>query len=602
MKLNNEQSIDDLMSQIEAYDQISNPQRKVGRRTKAESEWVRTQSTTGQTTIDQRIAGDLNWEIDTALPSIVFVYTRVSDLKKDSVTFERQNADIVELAKREGVDLTNAIFLSEEGSAYKKKHRPEFDKMIKTIESYNGKNQIIVIASELTRLFRNVDVANRVLSVFRSKKVILRLCNNASLDILDPNFDMMLSFHIQMAESSSASTAYRQTGAHKIRAARGEYRGGGVPFGMTTEKRITPSGEKSFLKINREPNTSYPTELIIGTSNGIDIKIPTHILSESDLVKEMFSRSSRGDTLTDIAVWLNANGFATARFDTGFWSQTVIKKTLTNPHYTGRVVYKSKVVKDDLGNDLIVNEAFIDDDTFALVQSRLDALNRVPGTRRSYKLSGLLFCATCDCRMSGRPGNATSNRSYGCRTHSVNKDTCAVANYIVTDGIEKLIYDLISKLAETKPEMLKKLATREEVIDQHADKRAELTLKLASLEEQIKNEVDSLELEGLKHMHGIASKQIVELEQDAYGAALQTRVAFEGAAQFKQAWDSGNRTHLFLALRTILDKVVIHPAKSVKKMNWKSLNAAGWPCNLHRVTIHWANGAVMNLGEIDPSK
>jgi hypothetical protein len=371
---------------------------------------------------------------------------------------------------------------------------------------------------------------------------------------------------------------------------------------MTTEKRITPSGEKSFLKINREPNTSYPTELIIGTSNGVDIKIPSHILSESDLVKEMFARSSRGDNLTDIAVWLNANGFATAKTDTGFWSQTVIKRVLTNPHYTGRVVYKSKVVKDSEGNCLIVNERFINDDTFALVQARLDARYRTSGTRRSYKLSGLLFCATCDYRMSGRPGNATSNRSYGCRTHSVDKDKCAVANYIVTDGIEKFFYDLISDLAETKPEMLKTLATREEVIDQHADKKAELTLKLASLEEQINKETDTLSKEGLKHMRSIVSKQIVELEQDAYGAALQTRVAFEGAAQFKQAWDSDNRTHLSLALRTIIDKVVIHPAKSVKKMNWKSLNAAGWPCNLHRVTIHWANGTVMNLGEIDPSK
>jgi len=597
MKLNNVQDINVLMSQIEANDPTCNSQHKVGRKSRVESEWIRTESTTGQ-----RVAGGLNWEIDTTLPKIVFVYARISDLTEDSVTFERQNADIVELAKREGIDLTNAIFLGEEGSAYKTKHRPQFDKMIKTIEAYNGKNQIIVIVSELTRLFRNRDVAHRVFSVLRAKKVILRLCNNPSLDILDTNFDMLLSLYIEMAQSSSASTAYRQTGAHKVRAARGEYRGGGVPFGMTTEKRITPSGEKSFLKINREPNTSYPTELIIGTSNGIDIKIPTHILSESDLVKEMFARSSRGDNLTDIAVWLNANGFATARIDTGFWSQTVVKRILTNEHYTGRVVYKSKVVKDDLGNDLIVNEALIDDDTFGLVQARLDARYRVPGTRRSYKLSGLLFCATCGYRMSGRPGNATTNRSYGCRTHAVDKDKCAVANYIVTDGIEKFFYDLISDLAETKPEMLKKLATREEVIDQHADKRAELTLKLASIEEQIKNETDTLEMEGLKHKRNIVSNQIVELEQDAYGAALQTRVAFQGAAQFKQAWDSGNRTHLSLALRTIMDKVVIHPAKSVKKMNWKSLNAAGWPCNLHRVTIHWANGTVMNLGEIDPSK
>jgi len=597
MKLTDVQNIDVLMSQIEASDPTRNSQHKVGRRSKVESEWIRTQSITGQ-----RPAGGFNWEIDSTLKPIVFVYSRISDLNEDSVTFERQNADIVELAKRENIDLTEAIFLGEEGSAYSLKHRPEFDKMIKTIEAFNGKNQIIVIASELTRLWRRRDVANRVVSVLRAKKVLLRVCNNPALDILNPAFDMLLPILIEMTQSDSSNTSYRQTGAHKVRSARGEYRGGGVPFGMTTEKRVTANGEKSFLKVNREPNASYPTELIIGTENGVDIKVPSHILSESDLVKEMFARSSRGDNLTDIAVWLNDNAFSTARSDTSSWSQTVVKRVLTNPHYTGRVVYKSKVVKDDQGNDLIINERFIDDDTFALVQARLDSRYRVTGTRRSYKLSGLLFCATCDYRMSGRPGNSTTNRSYGCRTHSVDKHKCAVANYINTDGIEKFFYDLISDLAETKPDMLIKLGTREEVIDQHADKRAELTLKLASIDEQIVAESDALSKEGLKHMRNIVSKQIVELEQDAYGAALQTRVAFEGAAQFKQAWDSNNRTHLSLALRTIIDKVVIHPAKSVKKMNWKSLNAAGWPCNLHRITIHWANGTVMNLGEIDPSK
>ncbi len=586
------QDINTLMTQIEASDPTRSSTRKTGRRSKVESEWIRQHSVTASR------SATTTWDIDPTLPPIVFVYERISDLKEDSVTFERQRAGITDLAKREGIDLTNAIFLGEEGSAFQLKHRPEFDKMIKTIEAFKGRNQIIVIASELSRLFRNREVAVRVMSVLRSKKVKLKLCNNPSLDILDKNFDMVLSVLIEMSQGEGANTQYRATGAHQVRAARGEYRGGGVPFGMVTEKRETPNGLKSFLKINRETNPNYPAEIVVGMKDGVAIKEKSHILCESDLVKEMYAKSSRGDNLTDIAVWLNACGFPTAASDTSSWSQTVVRRILSNPHYTGRVVYKSKVVKDANGNDLIINEQFIDDDTFALVQARLDSRYRVSGTRRSYKLSGLLFCGECDSRMSGRPGNSTTNRSYGCKWHYLDKTKCTNPNFINTDNLEKFFYDMLSELAETKPEMLVSLGTREEVVDQNAEKRAELTLKLKDLEAKIEAEQDALTKEGLRHMRNIVSKQIVEIEQDAYAATVLAKVAFEGAAQFKQAWDSNNRTHLMLAMRTIIDKIVILPTEVTGKMNWVTLKKLNWPVNLNRVVIHWANGTVMNMGQV----
>jgi hypothetical protein len=200
--------------------------------------------------------------------------------------------------------------------------------------------------------------------------------------------------------------------------------------------------------------------------------------------------------------------------------------------------------------------------------------------------------------MSGRPGNSTTNRSYGCKWHYLDKTKCTNPNFINTDNLEKFFYDMLSELAETKPEMLVSLGTREEVVDQNAEKRAELTLKLKDLEAKIEAEQDALTKEGLRHMRNIVSKQIVEIEQDAYAATVLAKVAFEGAAQFKQAWDSNNRTHLMLAMRTIIDKIVILPTEVTGKMNWITLKKLNWPVNLNRVVIHWANGTVMNMGQV----
>lgn len=587
-----------LMSQIEAADPTRTQKGKSGRRTKEASEWVR------QNSITAARPSAATWDIDPSLPPVVFVYERISSLHDDSDTFERQRKGILELASREGIDLTDAIFLGEEMSAYHFKHRPEFDKMIKTIEAYKGQNQIIVIASELTRLFRNRDVAYRVMSVLRAKKVKLRICNNPSLDILNPNFDMVLPVLIEVAQGEAASTAYRTEGAHAVRAKRGEYRGGTVPYGMTTEKRQNDKGVKSYLCPVVAPNDLFPAEIKVGVDElGNAIMSPNHIKHEGDLVREIFVRYCAGDSLTDIALWINDNKFPTAKqLENGSWCQQSVRRILLNPQYTGRVVHKGKVVQDDNGDDLIVNTPLITDETYSLAKARIETRYKHTPRRRSYRLSGMLVCGSCGHRMSGRPGSETSNRSYGCRYHYVDKANCSDPNFIIADGIEQFFYDFLSEMAEQRPDVLVELGSRAEVIDANAGKRAELQATLAELDEKYAAETSALSREGIKHMRGIVAKQISDLDADAYAAMTLAKVAFEGAAQFKQAWESDNRSHLMLALRTIIDKVVITPANQTKKMNWKSLAKAGWTTNLHRITIHWANGTVMNMAEVDTTK
>jgi hypothetical protein len=447
-------------------------------------------------------------------------------------------------------------------------------------------------------MFRNRDVAYRVVSVLRAKKVRLRICNNQALDILNPAFDILLPILIELAQGEASSTSYRASGAHDVRAKRGEYRGGTVPFGMTTEKRDNGAGGvKSFLVPVTGINPAYPTELITGIVDGQKIMSPSHIKNEADLVKELFYRYTNGDSLTDIAEWINDCNFPSAKGAN--WVQTTVRRILSNPHYTGRVVHRGKVIKDSNGQDLICNQVMVSDETFALTQARLKSRGKASKRRNSYKLSGLIVCGSCGQRMSGRPGSNESNRSYSCRIKYVNKQLCPSPNHITAIGLEAFLYQMLSELATNKPEVLADLGKKVETVDMYAEKRAELTAKLVEIDSKISVEVDALSKEGLKYMRNIVTKELTDLEQDANAVATLAKVAFEGAAQFKQAWDSNSRQHLSLALGAIIDKVVILPKKKAKSMNWMSIKNAGWTVNLHRVEIHWANGTVMNMGAVE---
>jgi DNA invertase Pin-like site-specific DNA recombinase len=160
-------------------------------------------------------------------------------LNNESVSFARQHDENVNLARSEGADLSTAIAFEEEGSAYKRKRRPEFDAMMKWIESFEGSNPINLYVYELSRLFRNKDVADEAIALLTRKKVNLRIASQPQIRLDDEMSSMFLPLLVQFAINESKQTSKRTTGGQLTRANLGTVRTSTPPVGLTTTKSMT---------------------------------------------------------------------------------------------------------------------------------------------------------------------------------------------------------------------------------------------------------------------------------------------------------------------------------------------------------------------------
>ena len=583
MTTNNNKSVSDLLDQLEQEDPTL-LQKGRGRRTKETTEWVRRHSITAA----QDVVGE--WWVDLTLPTVTMIYERISSFKDDSDTFERQNNNIVKMAEAMGLDLTNAIRFQDEESAFHNVHRPGWHKLVSFVQRFEGHNQIIILTSEGTRLVRNREVAHRSFGILRRKKVKVLMSDMPSFDLQSGNFDMMLSVLIEMWQGEAAATSFRTKGGMVIRKNRGEFCGGGVPFGMTTEKRQNIRGMKSYLTINHEPASDFPARIIM---DGKSVANP--FTTEAALVKEIFRRYAAGDPLSGITSWLNANLFPNPSRE-GVWGIQVVTSLLKNPHYTGRVVHKKQVVKDDEGNDLVVNPALVEDELFYTVQSLLSAGSVKQVRQNRYQLSGLLKCSQCGKSLVGRPHRKTE-RMYNCNQHHVKNPDCPLPNLISSGGIEDFVFAYLVGLAETNPQVLEALGKPQDVVDKNAGLRAQLEAELKTIEEQLSSETNDRKIAGLKGERLFVTNQLKDIAADVRAAQVLGRVVFEGADQFKAVWDSGDKYHISMVLNGLIDSIIIEPAQMHPKMNHHQMAKLGWTTNLHRVSIKWANGVVMPMSD-----
>lgn len=177
----------------------------------------------------------------------------------------------------------------------------------------------------------------------------------------------------------------------RVRSAkRGAYLAGHAPFGYTKIKQ----GKIATL----EPN------------------------DDADTVRLMFHKyTQEGESIRGIARYLNSQQIPSP--EGGLWAAPTVKQILSNPHYTGVVVYNVKKTVEVLeGGQIIkkrekapedeiitadgVHPAIIDADTFAQAQNRILTNPRVKKRHKLVNpLAGILYCGKC--------GRAMDLRVYG---------------------------------------------------------------------------------------------------------------------------------------------------------------------------------------------
>ena len=142
----------------------------------------------------------------------------------------------------------------------------------------------------------------------------------------------------------------------------------------------------------------------ISKQNGIEIDP-----EQAEIVREIYARIIRGDTLSSIARWLNRNAIQGVLG--GKWSTPRVRDLISNEKYTGNALLQKAFVNNHMEKKVIKNHgelpqyyatdthpAIIDQQTFDTAQealARIAAAYPSKRTNQHYAFTGMIFCPSC---------------------------------------------------------------------------------------------------------------------------------------------------------------------------------------------------------------
>lgn len=365
------------------------------------------------------------------------------------------------------------------GLSAKDMNRPALQRLLKAVRE-GQVNQVMV--TELSRLSRSTKDFEQMWDFFKSMG-----CEFHSLrehfDTSTAAGELMLKSFANFAEFERKQTAERISASFKIRAERGLYNGGSVPFGYKL------SAVRGKLDVNPD---------------------------EAKVVNIAFKAFLREGTLTAACLWLNGNGHLFRRKTEGTkWVQAghfrvdALHKLLTNKSYIGLKVYSTKTGKKEAKASW---KPIVDEITFNRVQEKLsknhcakkpETVNRFP-----FILTEVIYCGVCGEKLAGKSAHgktkkhpyyehgrrtriqsALAHKIYNCNPHRV---PAIKAEEAVWSDIEKLLEgdfadELLSMVVKKKNQNqytheIERLKNR--VYSINAQTEA-LTLRLAELPREV---------------------------------------------------------------------------------------------------------------------
>ncbi|MCM2351838.1 MAG: recombinase family protein [Bacteriovoracaceae bacterium] len=267
------------------------------------------------------------------------------------------------------------------GLSAKDMNRPALQRLLKAVEVGDVN---LVMVTELSRLSRSTKDFEGMWEFFKSK--------GCEFHSLRENFDtttaageLMLKSFANFAEFERKQTAERISASFKVRAERGLYNGGNVPFGYSL------SATPGRLDVNPE---------------------------EAEVVRIAYKAFLREGTLSSACLWLNANGYTLRKkmegsgwMRAGHFNVDTLHKILTNKAYIGIKVYTTKSGKKEAK---AVWQAIIDEVTFVEVKERLSknhcAKKPESASRFPFVLTEVIYCGVCGEKLCGKSAHGKTKK------------------------------------------------------------------------------------------------------------------------------------------------------------------------------------------------
>ena len=439
-------------------------------------------------------------------------YARYSSTQQQDISIEAQFARIEEFAKQNKYVIV-ARYEDRAISGFSSK-RPGLQQLIKDAKA--GKFETVILW-EFARLARDRTIARNYKETFRKLGIELISVTENIPD--SPEGVIIESLYEGMAEYYSRKLARDSMRGLIQTVKQGYVHGGYPPFGF------------KFVK-DEKGKTKYAIEE-----------------KEAKAVKKIFEMAAKGEKLTNIAKWLNQNGYKPRRAQV--FNIDGVRGILKNPKYIGKVIFNKRRDRGKFNPFKEIIEvdapelAIIDEKTFIKVQQIL-AKNSHKPTKRNYILKGLAVCGVCGHPLSGSIRNGT-NGYYMCgycwKTENKKRT-------IGADKFENIVINFLKdKFQELNPEELRE-----------------------KLNEKIREKINATELQVLKNkleQTNFGIKNITKaIEMGAYSNELLLRLT--ELEQEKKKLESDIRTKL--SQINSLKEITLSEAQELTKRALEDLN------------------------------
>lgn len=437
----------------------------------------------------------------------------------------------------------------EKGKSGKNTDRPELQSLFADIQT--GKINT-VICTKIDRISRSLLDFYKMIELFEKQ--------NVEFISLDENFDTSspmgraaLKITLVFAELEREQTSKRTKDKMAWRAEQGLWNGGQVLGYDLIDKKLVPN--------NRE----------------------------TKLVKMMFEKYRELGSMTQVANWLNRNGYRTKEFTanrTGKkrggrkFSNTTVGQKLKSRVYIGDVELKGKVFKGQ-------HESIIDKDLWQQVNNLIDVQaptrrNPKQKTEHTFILQGLLRCGSCGSYLTTKYATSGSGKRhyyYQCTLNSHNgKEGCKM-RYVPASQLEGLILKKIHNISVDKNYLeeiiIKANESVSDELEEMENRKKDHENKLLAVKENISNLIDAVANNKIKENRSVSEKLDALEEQrnqlqntiDTLGFQIDDRkrkvfnaeVIHKSLNQFKQVYKKGAPLEIKELLPCFVEHITFSP-------------------------------------------
>lgn len=426
----------------------------------------------------------------------VGIYCRLSkddELRGESASISHQREMMTEYCKKKGWSIEE-IYV-DDGYSGLNQNRPDLQKLLDDVIK---KKINLVITKDYSRLGRNARETEYLREDFFPRHSCRYVAMNDNIDTLYD--DEYAPFKAVMNEMYSKDISKKVHTSYESQARKGKFTGCVAPFGYIKDPDI-----KGHLLIDEE-TAGFVRQIFAWAKDGKGVSFIKRRLEEQKVPCPTWWNRQRGirERYTKWELDDPENGKYV-------WDESVLKDMLINPVYYGAVSSQKKDYKFKLGvlgekkpEDWIIVEGMhdplVDQDTFDIVQTKIESRKGPRGDGTVSLFAGLIKCGECGKALTIRKTNAKNPIDiYSCVTYNRHGKNHCTQHRIEFDKLYGICLEEIQGHAQR-------------ALD--TDEIAENLAEAYEIEQKAQNEVKSRQIAKAKDRLEALDRMVARLYED----------------------------------------------------------------------------------------